>query len=124
MDNIFIKKDLTTPTVELNSQKGLINFEGKSRPEDPDSFYIPITDWLLEYIKAPVEKTVVNFKFSYFNTSTSKKLIEILMILDVAFIAGNDIIINWYYKAADEDMQEDGEMFNELNEAPINLIAV
>ena len=42
MDNIFIKKDLTTPTVELNSQKGLISFEGKSRPEDPDSFYIHI----------------------------------------------------------------------------------
>lgn len=124
MDNIFIKKDSTTPTVELNSQKGLISFEGKSRPEDPDSFFIPITDWLLEYIKNPAEKTVVDFRFSYFNTSTSKKLIEILMILDVAFVAGNDVIINWYYKAADEDMQEDGEMFNELNEVPINIIAV
>lgn len=124
MDNIFIKKELSTPKVVLDAQKGLILFEGKSRPEDPDAFFVPITDWLLEYVKNPKQKTVVDFKFSYFNTSSSKKLIEILMILDIAFVAGKELEINWYFKAIDEDMQEDGEMFDELNEAPINLIPV
>lgn len=124
MDTIFIKKQKSTPEISLDSKKGIIRFEGKSRPEDPDSFYIPIIDWLLEYVKNPAEKTVVNFNFSYFNTSTSKKLIEILMIFDIIFIAGKSVEINWYYKEIDEDMLEDGDMFNELNEAPINLISI
>lgn len=123
MENAFIKKNLSTPEVVLDAQMGYISFEGKSRPEDPDAFFVPITNWMLEYVKEPAEKTIVDFKFSYFNTSTSKKIIEILMILDILYINKKDIEINWYYNANDEDLLEDGEMFNELNETPINIIA-
>ena len=41
----------------------------------------------------------------------------------VVKIEGKNVQINWYYKSQDEDLLEDGEMFNELNEVPINMIA-
>lgn len=122
MENIFIKKNLSTPEVVLDAQTGYLSFEGKSRPEDPDSFFVPITNWLLDYVKQPATKTIIDFKFTYFNTSSSKKIIEILMILDIMYIEGNQVEINWYYKSSDEDMLEEGEMFNELNEIPIKFI--
>jgi len=122
MENFYVKPQASTPEVNLNAKTGVLCFEGKSRPEDPDAFFVPITDWLLDYVKSPAPKTVVNFKFSYFNTSTSKKIIEILLLLDILFLTEKGLEINWYYKIQDEDMLEDGEMLNELTEAEINLI--
>jgi pyruvate/2-oxoacid:ferredoxin oxidoreductase alpha subunit len=122
MENLFFKAQASTPEVILNAKTGLVSFGGKSRPEDPDLFFMPITDWIIDYIKNPAKKTTLVFKFSYFNTSTSKKLIEILLLFDVLFISGKEIEINWHYKVQDEDMLEDGEMLNELTEAPVNFI--
>ena len=114
---VFFKKDQPDDTFQ-SILKTAIQTE-----KDSIAFYLGMKELVPAKLGQAKIDDIIKEEMSHIKI-IAEKLIEILMILDVAFIAGNDIIINWYYKAADEDMQEDGEMFNELNEAPINLIAV
>ncbi len=57
------------------------------------------------------------FKLEYFNTASSKLILDVLSNLED--IEGMTIV--WYYHEDDEDMQEAGEEFSELVELPFEF---
>ena len=86
----IFKSELTnnTPLVLLDHNKNLIEFEGDSRPEDVQKFYSPIIEWLENYekhlssIKDNTSRkitTTCNFKFEYFNSSSVKYVMDIIL---------------------------------------------
>jgi len=111
-----------SPAVILDKESGLIEFEGRSLIEDSEKFFMPIVEWIIEYIENPNNKTEVNFKFEYFNTSCSKWLITITKQLKKLLEKGNNCAVNWYYE--DEDVLEYGEVIRDLVDIPINMIPV
>ena len=122
MDTIIIRPTEDTPGIKLDATNNIFEITGRSLPEDVVKFYSPIMDWLDEYAKSPNEKTVFDFKLSYFNTASSKIILDILMKLEEIRDAGNNIDIKWHYSSDDEDMMEAGEEYAEIVDIPIELV--
>lgn len=113
-----------TPLVILDPEKHVFQFSGKSLPEDVTSFYGPILKWLDDYGKTPHPKTIVDFKLIYFNTASSKLILDILFKLESIHQSGTEVQILWHYEEADEDMKEAGEEYGDLVEVPFVLEAL
>ena len=123
MEVIKIVGTEDTPSVILDAQNDLFEISGRSLPEDVAAFYEPILDWLDRYAQSPNEKTVFNFKLVYFNTASSKLLLDILLKLEEIYEAGNDVLIRWHYPEDDEDMQEAGEEYSDIVEVPFEQVS-
>lgn len=121
MDALIIEATDDTPKVVLDPSNNNFEFSGKSLPEDVTTFYGPVMDWLDDYAAAPNPKTVVIFNLVYFNTASSKLILDILFKLEEIFDDGNDISIEWHYQEEDEDMEEAGEEYGDLVEMPLEL---
>jgi hypothetical protein len=123
MEAIKIKGTEDTPNVILDAAENLMEISGRSLPEDVSSFYGPILNWLADYVKSPNPKTVFNFKLVYFNTASSKLILDILMKLEDLTKKGNDVLVKWYYPEDDEDMQEAGNEYADIVEVPFEQIS-
>ncbi|MBQ5513471.1 MAG: SiaC family regulatory phosphoprotein, partial [Bacteroidales bacterium] len=58
----------------------------------------------------------------YFNTASSKLLLDILMKLEQLSEDGNDVLVRWYYPEDDEDMQEAGEEYSDIVDVPFEQV--
>ena len=123
LDKLLIYPSIDTPKVDLNAETGILAMEGKSFPPDVIQFYSKITTWIDDYIENPFEKTVVNLKLDYFNTASSKIILDILYKFEELHHNGNKVIINWHYPEDDEDMEETGIEYSEIVDAPFKLIS-
>ncbi len=121
MEALIIEATDDTPKVVLDPSNNDFEFSGKSLPEDVTTFYGPVMDWLDGYASSPNDKTVVIFNLVYFNTASSKLILDILFKLEEIFDEGNDISIEWHYQEEDEDMEEAGEEYGDLVEMPLEL---
>ncbi len=124
MENFYLEKTLKTPKIKLDATSGRLLIAGRSIPENSLDFYKPIFDWLDQYKKLPKNKTLLEVKLDYFNTTSSKCLVEIFRRLEEINQYGSDITINWYYEEDDEDMQESGEDFKQLINLPIKVVTL
>jgi len=123
MQNIHIERKKDTPSVILNADEGIIEFEGKSYPGDTFAFYKPLLEWVKEYFDGNAQaKTMVNFKLLYFNSATSQTLYDFLDLMDEA--DSTIIVINWYYEGEDKDSYEDyEELAEEFENLTFNAVA-
>lgn len=122
MEKVYIQKTPNTPEVIFDYDTGKMELAGRSIPEDSLDFYQPLMDWAVEYIKNPQEHSFVIMKLEYFNTSSSKCLLDLLDIFAKIADSDKQIDINWYYKEYDEDILETGQDFMEVLGIDINLI--
>ncbi len=124
MESIFIEGTQKTPSVKFDCKTGIIEIKGRSIPENSIEFYKPLVDWLEEYAKKPVDKTQVNVQLEYFNTSSSKCILDVFKKLEVIHKAKHDVVINWYYEEDDEDMLEAGEDYESIIRVPFKMIEI
>ena len=111
-----------TPSVTLDVANEIFEVSGRSLPEDVASFYEPILEWLDGYSEEAIAKTVFNFKLVYFNTASSKMLLDILLKLEEMYESGKDVLIKWHFPDDDEDMEEAGEEYADIVEVPFEQI--
>lgn len=122
MDPIIIAATEDTPSVKLDAGNNIFELSGRSLPEDVSAFYGPILAWLDKYVASPNDKTVFDFKLSYFNTASSKIILDILMKLEDLHNNDHEIIIKWHYPSDDEDMKEAGEEYADIVDVPIEMV--
>ena len=124
MDNFKLEATEHTPYLDFNPQSGILNFEGKSYPENSFKFYTPVNQWLKTYFKETKnQKTQINFNLIYLNSSSLKTFFDIFDIFEEAVLKGKELEINWYYYEDDDITQEVGEDFKEdFQTLQINLI--
>lgn len=103
-----------TPTIILDKVNGIFEISGRSLPEDSVEFYRPVLEWIAGYAMSPNPTTNFTFKLEYFNTSSSKLILDVLSALEA--IKGMNV--EWCYQEEDEDMEEAGKEFAELVEIP------
>ena len=82
------------------------------------TFYNPILDWLDKYSDDLNDMTEVQFRLDYFNTASSKMILDILLKLEEFQDAGKEVKIKWYFAEDDEDMEEAGEEYAEIVDLP------
>lgn len=120
MNSLILEEMDDSPRVTFSNENGKLEIGGKSLPEDVTSFYDPILEWLIEYAKNPKPETELTFKFTYFNTASSKIILDILSILEKMKDDGNKVLVNWYYPEYDEDMRDAGIEYSEMVDVPFN----
>lgn len=124
MESISIEGTPKTPTVNFDAATGIIEIKGRSIPENSIEFYRPLVEWLEEYSKEPQKLTTVNIQLEYFNTSSSKCILDVFKKLEAIKKARNEVVINWYYEEDDEDMLEAGEDYESIIRIPFKMIEV
>ena len=124
MKTIIREATEKTPEILFDESKGLISIKGKSIPEHTNEFYKELQEWIDEYGKNPQPKTNVEIQLEYYNTASSKSLMEIFRKLEALHRKGNDMVVNWYYEDDDEDMFETGEDMDSMLNIPFKIISV
>lgn len=123
LDRVEIKAGVDTPYVLLDPVSLSCEISGKSYPPDVLKFYEPVIEWLDDFRYMNKEKLVVSFKLDYYNTATSKVLLELLYVLEEFINDGIQVNINWYYPDDDEEMLEIGEEYEQLVSVPFTHIS-
>ena len=77
MGKITIEGSAKTPTVSFDPDDAVMELKGRSIPENSIEFYKPVVDALEEYSKEPKEATEINIQLEYFNTSSSKCILDL-----------------------------------------------
>jgi hypothetical protein len=124
MEPLVIEGTPKTPSVKFDAQDGIIEIKGRSIPENSIEFYKPLVEWLEKYASSPAVQTKVNVQLEYFNTSSSKCILDVFKKLESIFKAKKDVIINWYYEEDDEDMLEAGEDYESIIKVPFKMIEI
>ena len=122
METLRIEQTDDSPLVIFDQENQLFEISGKSLPEDVVDFYQPLLDWLNDYRKKPLANTIFNLKLTYFNTASSKLIMDILLIFEEMVEAGQKVVIRWHFLRSDEDMQEAGKEYEEMIEVPFEHI--
>jgi hypothetical protein len=121
MEIIKINATEDTPNVTLDHVNGIYEISGRSLPEDVVVFYQPVLKWLEDIEKEPVKDMVLSLKLEYFNTASSKLILDILLKLEDIHNSGTPVKIKWYHPASDNDMKEAGEEYSEIVGLPFEL---
>ena len=121
METIKITGNMKTPTILLDPNTGLMELAGRSIPENTESLYKPLLEWVEEYVKNPAPSTTVNIKFEYFNSSSAKYLIRFLEFVAQLKKVGKPLVINWFYE--DDELFEYGQDYQDVLEMKFNFIA-
>jgi hypothetical protein len=113
-DEVYIKSSAETPEVKFSKQDGEIKFSGRSMPEDAKSFYLPLKEWISKYAENPAPGTRVVFEYEYFNTASSKMIMEIIEEANKIGEKDKQFKAEWHYLEDDDDMLEAGEDYEEM----------
>jgi hypothetical protein len=119
METLIIEKTSQTPSIICKD--GLMEFSGRSIPEDPKAFYRPIFNWIDQYILNPPEETSIIIRIDLLNTASLKCILDIFIKLNKAFLDEKKMKIEWYYDSDDEDMLELGNDLKSIIEIPFNF---
>lgn len=109
MENLVIEGTAKTPTVNFNND-GILVMEGRAIPEYPAKFFSRLFDWVQAFNE---EVVTFEMKLEYFNTAVSKKLLELMKLIERKTNAPK-VTVNWHYEEGDEDAYESGLMYHDL----------
>lgn len=124
MENLNLVASPKTPLVNFNCTDGVLELRGRSIPENSIEFYQPLNDWIDSYASNPCKNTLIEVKLEYFNTSSSKCILDLFKKLEKLNGQSTEVSVNWYYEVEDEDMEEAGEDYQAIVRLPFKMIEV
>lgn len=124
MTNILLEGSPKTPTVHFDGTTGILELRGRSIPENSIEFYKPLIDWIDRYARDPRPATQLRVQLEYFNTSSSKCILDLFKKLENVRTSGNEVQVLWHYETDDEDMLEAGEDYQAIINLPFKMIQV
>jgi len=128
MDLLRIESTKFTPGIVLDPHTHVLEFYGFSLPENAAEFYEPVIKWLSSYKNKILDMHTfpeihVIFKFSYYNSSSLRKLIEIFNLFSEMYRKGVPVTISWQYDSEDPSMAESGKEIGDIAKIPVTLVA-
>jgi hypothetical protein len=124
MEKYVIEGTPKTPSINFDLNSGVLEVKGRSIPENSIEFYKPLVDALDKYASMAKPATTVNVQLEYFNTSSSKCILDVFKKLEGINKSGSAVTINWHYEEDDEDMLEAGEDYQAIINVPFKMIMV
>lgn len=121
MNTLYLKATEDTPEVNFDSEQKHYMLSGRSLPEDVTAFFAPVFEWLNQFARNP-HPAEFQFKLEYFNTASSKIILDMLLKLEEISTDFDQIKVSWYYQENDEDMLEAGEEYKDLVTVSFTLI--
>jgi len=117
------EKTTSTPYVLIDEKKSYMKMEGRSFHENIGAFFKDINDWLDSYLTTDFGIFTFDNLISYFNSSTTKLMLNMLVKMDRHSSDKNKVIVNWITTEENDIMVECGEDFQEeMENLEFNLI--
>ena len=123
MKNKIIDKTETTPKVVIDYLNSKVSFEGICVPENPTAFFEPIYNDVNQIIDSNAKLTY-DFYLEYFNTSSSKKILDLFMLATNHNNDDANYKVVWKTEEEDEELIEAGEIMQELTHLPFEFIEI
>ena len=124
MERMHLTATAKTPEVIFDAEKGMISLKGRSIPEHTVEFYRPLHEWISEYGQNPQAFTTIEIFVEYYNTSSSKSILDLFKRIEGIHKLGHDMVVQWYYEEDDEALLESGEEYQSMVDIPFELISV
>ena len=133
MDSLIIEATEDSPAVMFETSSNRFIISGESRPENAGKFYAPIINWVIEFEgiaywrkhEMKDDSTLVFvFKFDYFNSTSAKYIMDILLIIKKFATQGYNVNIEWHYDKRGEDILDAGKEFSDMDELEFEYIAI
>jgi hypothetical protein len=124
MEKLILEGSAKTPSINFDGDNGVMELRGRSIPENSIDFYKPLNEWIESYGSSPKPNTVVDVKLEYFNTSSSKCILDLFKQLEKLNSMNTVVNVNWYFEEDDEDMEEAGEDYDAIIDLPFKMIEV
>lgn len=113
-----------TPEIHFDSEAGLFEMTGCSIHENAEAFFRPLLDMLEVYSRQPGPVSLVRLNLDYFNSSSSKYILDLLRLIDEAHVCGlTKATLEWHHAQDDLDMLEAGQDYEELLEMPVVFVS-
>lgn len=123
MNQLLIEKSHSTPEIEFSPDSGILKIRGESFPENAAKFYTPVFNWLDGYFNESIRTTVIEIEIIYFNSSTSKILLNLFDHLEDRIKEGHTVKVLWRCDKDNEIAVECGEEFKEdLTLLPFEIV--
>jgi hypothetical protein len=107
---VLNEKTNRMPGVSLDAENHAVLLEGEAYPEDVAAAFEPlitsISTTLAESGETPM---TVKFQLQYFNSGSSRKILEIIKMIDASDTAHN---IEWLADPEDDEMIDHGNRFS------------
>lgn len=117
LQRVEISETYYKPKITLDPEKGIVAISGASSPLSTTVYFDPIFEWLDLFDMSGKETLNVYFNFKYYNTYTSKFLVNFVWKCNKLSQKGRSVGFYWYYDPEDDEMREFGEylqtQFNE-----------
>lgn len=117
------QKTGSTPYILIDEEKGYMRFEGESFHENVIEFYHEVGQWLENYLNSDFSTFTFDCELKYFNSSTAKLLLNMLMEMDEHAVDGKKVTVNWITTEDNDIIIECGEDFQEeMDHLEFNLL--
>ncbi len=115
MNKLEVEATPKTPYLMFDPKNKTIIIKGRSIPENSVQFYTPVLNALDQWIQEKTkDKVTVSVQLEYFNTSSSKCILDIFKKLQELNKNGAQIDVTWIYEKDDEDMMEAGQDYQTI----------
>lgn len=116
-------RKLPVPHINFNSKETLLILEGRCIPADPVWYFNALTQLVSGYILLQ-GKLRCQIKLEYFNSASTRSLIQFLKMLEEQNAQGASISVDWFYEIDDEDSVDFARDLIDLIQIPIELVAL
>lgn len=111
---LSIKATKVGPAIEVGAN-GNISISGKSMMEDAALYFRPAQDWLTRFLAEKPKAVEVEMDLSYFNSSSAKQLLKLLMAIDSSDADGSVV---WIFPEDNDVLLERGEELQAMLDMP------
>ena len=120
MISLDIKATNSSPAVSFEPDKNILRISGESYPENSFDFYAPIITWIKAVLQDLPEFSL-DINITYMNSSSTKCTLDILDIMEEAYVRGVKVGIIWRYDRENPRSYEMAEDFREEVSFPFEI---
>ncbi len=110
-----------TPEVRFDLEELQFLVKGRSMPEDAESFYTPIINWLKTNVGHLGIKANFDMVLEYYNTGSFIRLMALFNTLAELNEQDNDIAVRWFAEEDDQNNIDDGQSFKDVVKVPFEI---
>jgi len=121
MGNYYLEGTERTPEIRIDADNGIIEIRGRSMPENTDGFFRSFQEKLIDFVRNPAPSINVVLDLDYFNTATSKTIVDLIESLSELFKSGHPVKVEFIYEEDDWDMKDTGDDLVQLYGSMIQL---
>ncbi len=130
MDSLIIEATEDSPKIIFDTVSNRFMISGESRPENAGKFYTPVINWIVNYEETLSSRKeakddsvlIFIFKLDYFNSTSAKYIMDVLLIIKKFVDQGHNINIEWHFDKRDDDMLDAGNEFSDTVDLKFDFI--